>query len=119
VKFRLCRHFGLRANRLISRCFIPSESNVSPSFLVLEHGVSGRLRPDQDAGNGLLRPRHARPAQIHQEILRHEDPRQTEGKGFLSDWPSGSPSFITGGALIERAHDLISYSRAQSTPPFN
>ena len=77
--------------------------------------MSGRLRPDQDAGNGLVRPRHARPAQIHQEILRHEDPRQTEGKRVVFD----SPSFITGGAHIERAHmdDLISYSWAQSTPP--
>ena len=50
-----------------------------------EHGGARGLRPAEDPGHRLVRQGHACAAQIRQGVLRHEDPRQTEGEETVSD----------------------------------
>ena len=50
-----------------------------------EHGGARGLRPAEDPGHRLVRQGDAGAAQIRQGILRHEDPRQTEGEETVSD----------------------------------
>lgn len=63
-----------------------------------EHGGPGGLRPHQNAGHGLVRPRHDRAAQGLQGVLRDEDTGQAE---------SGEAE--TGGAHAEREADLAGH----------
>ena len=46
------------------------------------------LRPPQDPRHRVLRSRHAGAAQGQEDLLRHEDPRQTKG------WRRHKPKFI-------------------------
>ena len=41
------------------------------------------LRPAEDSRHRLLRARHAGAAQGQKDLLRHEDPGQTEGKLWI------------------------------------
>lgn len=49
-----------------------------------EHCVSGPVWEAEDAGYGLLWASHAGQAQRNGATLRHEDPRQTEGRRKLN-----------------------------------
>ena len=44
--------------------------------------MPGGLRPAEDPRHRLLRARHAGAAQGQEDLLRHENPRQTEGENL-------------------------------------
>lgn len=85
---------------------------VLKSILLIEYSMLGRLRPHQNAGNGLVRPRHARTTQIHQKVLCHEDTWQTEGTA-QSTLPPFSLAQV--GELVERTRN--DFKRAHAHTP--
>ena len=52
-------------------------------LILVEHGMSGGLRPVEDPGHRQLRAGDACPAQIQQNPLCNENFRQTEGEHKL------------------------------------